>query len=71
MHSGHHARIIRIPVMSAHYLTHLLAPKSVAIVGASEREGALGRFVFENMRREPFKGALYAVNPRHSMVFGE
>ena len=57
--------------MSAHYLTPLLAPKSVAIVGASEREGALGRFVFENMRREPFKGALYAVNPRHSMVFGE
>ncbi|MBL0122905.1 MAG: bifunctional acetate--CoA ligase family protein/GNAT family N-acetyltransferase [Betaproteobacteria bacterium] len=57
--------------MSNHYLTPLLAPKSVAIIGASEREGALGRFVFENMRRGPFKGALFAVNPRHTLVFGE
>ena len=58
-------------IMYTHYLTPLLAPRSVAIVGASEREGALGRFVFENMRRGPFNGVLYAVNPRHSTVFGE
>ena len=57
--------------MSSHYLTPLLAPRSVAIVGASEAEGALGRFVFENMRRGPFQGILRAVNPRHSRVFGE
>ena len=57
--------------MSSHYLTPLLAPRSVAIVGASEAEGALGRFVFENMRRGPFQGILRAVNPRHSQVFGE
>ena len=57
--------------MYTHYLTPLLAPRSVAIVGASEREGALGRFVFGNMRDGPFSGALYAVNPRHAKVFGE
>ncbi|MEO8104095.1 MAG: bifunctional acetate--CoA ligase family protein/GNAT family N-acetyltransferase [Betaproteobacteria bacterium] len=57
--------------MTTHYLKPLLAPKSVAIVGASEREGALGRFVFENMRRGPFKGTLLAVNNAHSSVFGE
>ncbi len=57
--------------MSTHYLTPLLEPKGVAIIGASEREGALGRFVFENMRRDPYKGVLYAVNPRHSVVFGD
>ena len=57
--------------MSPHYLSPLLAPKSVAIVGASGREGALGRFVFENMRRGPYAGALYAVNPRHALIFGE
>ena len=56
--------------MSVHYLTPLLEPKSVAIIGASEREGALGRFVFENMQRDAFKGKLYAVNPKHSTVFG-
>ncbi len=57
--------------MSTHYLTPLLAPKSVAIIGASEQEGALGRFVFENMRHGPFKGPLYAVNPKHSKIFGQ
>ena len=56
--------------MPAHYLTPLLAPKSVAIIGASEREGALGRFVFQNMRAAHFKGTLFAVNPRYSTLFG-
>ena len=56
--------------MPAHYLTLLLAPKSVAIIGASEREGALGRFVFQNMRAASFKGTLFAVNPRYTTIFG-
>ncbi len=56
--------------MSAHYLTALLSPHSVAIIGATEREGALGRFVIENMRAAAFNGAMYAVNPKHSAVFG-
>ncbi len=57
--------------MSDHYLSPLLSPNSVAVIGATEREGALGRFVFENMRRAPFAGTLYAVNPRHDAVFGQ
>ena len=62
-------------VMSNHYLHHLLAPRSVAVIGASEREGALGRFVFENMQNNGFQsaheGVLYAVNPKYRTVFGE
>ena len=61
--------------MSAHYLHHLLAPRSVAVIGASEREGALGRFVIENMRGNGFQslhsGILYAVNPKYRTVFGD
>lgn len=57
--------------MASHYLTPMLAPKSVAVIGASERDGALGRSVFENMRHGPFQGALYPVNPRHSRILGE
>lgn len=57
--------------MSLHYLSRLFLPSSVAIVGATERAGALGRFVFMNMQAAQFKGALYAVNPKHEMVFGE
>ncbi len=40
-------------------------PKSVALVGASDRPGSLGRSVFENLRGGAFKGDIYAVNPRH------
>jgi acetyltransferase len=55
--------------MSAHYLSCLFTPSSVAIVGATERPGALGRFVFENLRAAGFKGPIYAVNPKHTTVF--
>jgi acetyltransferase len=40
----------------AHYLDSLFAPRSIAVVGASEREGSLGRAVFENLRG-PIEGA--------------
>jgi acetyltransferase len=56
--------------MSDHYLAALFTPRSVAIVGATERTGALGRFVFENMRAAAFLGDVYAVNPKHTQVFG-
>ncbi len=62
-------------VMSSHYLLPLLAPRSVAVIGASERDGALGRFVFENMLANGFQSAhertLYAVNPKYRTVLGE
>ncbi len=54
----------------SHYLRPLLAPDSVALVGASERPGSLGRVVYENMLAGEFKGELYAVNPGHAKVLG-
>jgi len=54
-----------------HYLHPLLVPKSVALVGASDRSGSLGRSVFENLRAGGYKGEIYAVNPRHRRVAGQ
>jgi acetyltransferase len=54
-----------------HYLHPLLMPKSVALVGASDRAGSLGRSVFENLLAGGFKGDIYAVNPGHRKVFGQ
>ena len=51
-----------------HYLRPLLAPESVALVGASERPGSLGRIVFENLLAGEFRGALYPVNPHHARL---
>ncbi len=56
------------PSADRHYLARLFSPRSVAIVGASEREGALGRLVMENMTRAGFAGSLYPVNPKYSSV---
>jgi acetyltransferase len=56
--------------MTAHFLAAMLAPRSIALIGASERPGALGRLLYENMLRARFNGALYPVNPRYASVFG-
>ena len=59
----------------AHYLEPLFAPRSIAVVGASERAGSLGRAVFENLRADGAYvkggGKLYPVNPKHKQVQGE
>lgn len=53
-----------------HYLRPLLRPESVALVGASEREGSLGRAVYEKLLTRGYEGAMYAVNPRHRTILG-
>lgn len=53
-----------------HYLRPLLAPVSVALMGASGRAGSLGRLVYENLLGGDFQGELFAVNPRHRRVLG-
>jgi acetyltransferase len=53
-----------------HYLRSLLAPRSVAVCGASGRAGSFGRIVYENLLDGDFRGELYAVNPAHSSILG-
>ncbi|MEP7063578.1 MAG: GNAT family N-acetyltransferase [Betaproteobacteria bacterium] len=53
-----------------HLLQPLLVPASVALVGASEREGALGRVVFGNLLAGGFHGEVHAVNPHRRQVSG-
>ena len=56
--------------MFRHRLAPLLAPSSVALVGATEREGALGRLVWQNLAAGGLRGALSPVNPKHEQIFG-
>ena len=53
-----------------HALAPLLVPRSVALVGASERPESLGRIVLENIVDGGFKGTIHAVNPKHRQVLG-
>jgi acyl-CoA synthetase (NDP forming) len=50
-------------------LEPLLNPKSIAVVGASERFGA-GSLVIENLRALGYQGKIIPVNSRHPRVFG-
>jgi acetyltransferase len=47
-----------------------LAPKSIAVVGASPREGSLGRIALRNLRQGGFVGPIHLVNPRHPEIDG-
>ena len=47
----------------------LLDPKSIAVVGASQRPGR-GTGVVANLRAAGFAGEIYAVNPRYQDVLG-
>jgi acetyltransferase len=46
----------------------ILAPKTVAVIGATETAGSVGRTLVENLRS--FKGAFYPVNPKRPTVLG-
>jgi acetate---CoA ligase (ADP-forming) len=50
-------------------LDSLLKPRSVAILGASERP-SLGQMIMESLSRIGFPGAVYPVNPKYETVFG-
>jgi acetyltransferase len=56
--------------MSVRNLEALFQPASVAVVGASDREGSLGSLVLRNMKLGGFKGEIWPVNHQHSTVDG-
>lgn len=51
-------------------LDAIFAPKSVAVIGATERPGSVGRTVLWNLISNPFGGTVFPVNPKHSSVQG-
>lgn len=51
-----------------HSLDALFAPRSVAVVGASEAPGSVGRALMENF--QSWGGPVYPVNPHRDSVFG-
>jgi acetyltransferase len=53
-----------------HPLDAIFQPQSVAVIGASERQGSVGRSVMWNLLSSPFGGTLYPVNPKRSNILG-
>ena len=54
-----------------HYpLDAIFKPKTVAVIGATEAPGSVGRTLLWNLLKNPFGGTIYPVNPRRSSVLG-
>jgi acetyltransferase len=47
-----------------------MRPRSVAVIGATEKAGAAGRTVLWNLISSPFGGVVYPVNPKRPHVLG-
>jgi acetyltransferase len=56
--------------MSIRNLDVLFRPRSIALLGASERDGSVGRVMADNMLSAGFEGDLWFVNKRHGKVLG-
>lgn len=51
-------------------LEALFRPKSVAIIGATDRAGSVGRTILANLSCGKFPGRVYAVNPHRTEALG-
>ena len=51
-------------------LEALFRPKSIAVIGATDRAGSVGCTILANLTCGKFTGRVYPVNPRHTEVLG-
>jgi acetyltransferase len=46
------------------------APETVAVIGASDTLGSVGRTLLSNLVRHPFGGTIFPIDPQHTSVLG-
>lgn len=51
-------------------LETIFAPKNVALIGASENSGSVGRTLLWNLISNPFGGTVFPVNPKRASLLG-
>jgi acetyltransferase len=54
--------------MGVYNLDKIFKPESVAVIGASEKEGSIGSVLVENLTQGGFQGKVYPVNPRYGSI---
>ncbi len=53
-----------------HPLNAIFEPKSIAVIGATEKAGSVGRTVLWNLISNPFGGTVFPINSRRDSVLG-
>jgi acetyltransferase len=51
-------------------LDAIFSPKNVAVIGATENPGSVGRTILWNLISNPFGGTVFPVNPKRASVLG-
>ncbi len=51
-------------------LDAVFTPKSVALIGATEKQGSVGRTILINLKEASFTGDIFPVNPKHKTILG-
>jgi acetyltransferase len=51
-------------------LDAIFYPKTIAVIGATEAEGSVGRTVMQNLLATPFGGEIFPINPKRPNVLG-
>jgi acetyltransferase len=54
----------------SHPLNAIFEPKSIAVIGATEKPGSVGRTLLWNLISNPFGGTVFPVNAKRSSVLG-
>ena len=55
--------------MSVENMDKIFQPKSIAVVGASERQGSVGAALMRNLLDFDFPGDIYPINPNHNKIW--
>jgi acetyltransferase len=53
-----------------HPLNAIFEPQSVAVIGATEKTGSVGRALLWNLISHPFGGMVFPINPKHASILG-
>lgn len=51
-------------------LDAIFSPKTVAVIGATDRAGSVGRTILWNLISSPFGGTVYPINPTKTSILG-
>ncbi len=57
--------------MSVKNLDKIFHPKSIAVVGASERKGSVGHAIMHNLVKSGYSGDIYPINAKHRKLWGK
>jgi acetyltransferase len=68
--AGQSSRAENLTPTQTYGLDPMFAPRSVAVIGASDRPATVGRTILENLLQGKFHGRVYAVNAKHMEVLG-